>query len=283
MKSAVPVSDHVSQWGEGPVWWQGDLWWVDIEGHSLNRLTPGLEQVTSWPMEQRIGFALPTETGTWIWGGDHGLYHFDPATGTSTPLTDPEPDLPRNRFNDAAVSPDGRLFAGTIATDKTEGAATLYRLDPGPVCTPVIPKVTNSNGLGWSPDGSILYYIDTPTRKISTFRYDAGNLSDPTTLVETDSLIEASPDGLCVDAEGHLWVAFCHGGCVMRFNHRTGERIDTVEVPAKETTSCCFGGEGLRDLYITTGVGTGEKQSDGRVYVARGMRVAGQAQVAVRS
>jgi len=181
------------------------------------------------------------------------------------------------------LTPDGRLFAGTIAMDKTEGAATLYRLDPGPVCTPVIPNVTNSNGLGWSPDGGTLYYIDTPTREISAFRYVSGHLSERRMLVETGSLIDASPDGMCVDAEGHLWVAFCHGGCVMRFDHQTGDVLERIEVPAKETTSCCFGGEDLSDLYITTGVGTGEKKSDGRVYVVRGMGVQGQEQVAVRA
>jgi len=282
MKQVEPCSDHVSTWGEGPVWWENALWWVDIDGKQFNRLVPDSGDIHTWKMDQRIGFALPTDSGSWIWGGDHGLYLFDPATGASTPQVDPEPNLPENRFNDAAVSPDGRLFAGTIALDKTDGAATLYRLDKGPVCTPVVKNVTNSNGLGWSPDGGILYYIDTPTRKVRRYAYHDGTLSNPEGVVDTNPVIDASPDGMCVDAEGHLWVAFCHGGCVIRFHQQTGEVLACIDIPAKETTSCCFGGPELRDLYITTGVGEGDKKSDGRVYVVTGLDVPGLPQVAIR-
>jgi sugar lactone lactonase YvrE len=282
MRTVDPFSDHVSQWGEGPVWWEGSFWWVDIEGKKLNRQDISSENITSWEVGQRIGFALPAENGIWIWGGDDGLFALDPASGTSTPLTDPEPDLPQNRFNDAAVSPDGRLFAGTIAMDKTEGAATLYRLDPGPECTSVVATVTNSNGIGWSPDGKTMYYIDTPTRKIRRFPYRDGDIGAGEIVVDTDPVLDASPDGMCVDAEGHLWVAFCHGGCVIRFHSESGEPLDRIDVPAKETTSCCFGGAELRDLYITTGVGTGDKESDGRVYVVRDMDVRGQKQNVIR-
>jgi sugar lactone lactonase YvrE len=281
MRPVEAASDHQSSWGEGPVWWKDHLWWVDIEGKQLNRLQPGTDTVKRWDMGQRIGFALPTDSGDWIWGGDDGLYRLDPETVTSTPLVDPEPGLPQNRFNDAAVSPDGRLFAGTIATDKTEGAANLYRLDPGSVCTPVVTGVTNSNGIGWSPDGTAVYYIDTPTRTICRYAYRESLFQEKALLVDTDPVIDASPDGLCVDADGHLWVAFCHGGCVIRFHHRTGDVMDRIEVPAKETTSCCFGGPDLHDLYITTGMGTGEKESDGRSYVVRNLSTPGLPQVPI--
>ena len=275
---AVPVCDQVSTWGEGPVWWEDHLWWVDIE----SQLHPESGEVTSWDMGERIGFALPEVSGTWLWGGDNGLYRFDPATGQSAALTDPEPDLPNNRFNDAGVSPDGILYAGTIALDKTEGAATLYRVDAGPVCTPVVPNVTNSNGIGWSPDGDTCYYIDTPTRKIVAYAYQRGELGESREVVDTDPIVDASPDGMCVDRQGHLWVAFCHGGCVVRFHSETGEVMDRIDVGQMETTSCCFGGPELRDLYITTGVGEGAKQSDGKLYVVKGMDLPGLHQMPIR-
>ena len=281
MRKVEAVSDHVSQWGEGPVWWDDHFWWVDIEGKALCRIHPETQNLKIWKMDQRIGFALPTIKGTWIWGGDHGLYELELSTGESTPLVNPEPNLPHNRFNDAGVSPDGQLFAGTIALDKTEGAATLYRLDPDFGCTPVIPNVTNSNGIGWSPDGGILFYIDTPTREITRYTYENGEISGRQTLVNTDPIIDASPDGCCVDADGHLWVAFCHGGCVIRFDHETGKELERIKLSEKETTSCCFGGPDLRDLYITTGVGSGDKQSDGRLYVVKGMAITGLPQKCV--
>lgn len=279
----LPSSDHVSTWGEGPVWWEDHLWWVDIETHHLHRFNPEDQEVTSWDMGERIGFALPEDGGCWIWGGDNGVYRFDPVTGTSQHLTDPEPELPNNRFNDAGVSPDGRLFAGTIALDKADGAATLYRVDGVERCTAIVPNVTNSNGIGWSPDGTTCYYIDTPTRKIVAYAYERGEFGEARDVVDTDPVVDASPDGMCVDLQGHLWVAFCHGGCVIRFDSETGEVLERIDVGQMETTSCCFGGPEMRDLYITTGVGEGAKQSDGKVYVVKGLPIPGLHQMPVRN
>jgi sugar lactone lactonase YvrE len=280
-----PVGTHISRWGEGPVWWQGHLYYVDIEGHSLVRLNPINQTETTWTLDQRIGFALPCEDRRWIWGGDHGLYFLDLESGDSTFIADPEADLPRNRFNDAAVSPDGRLFAGTIATDKTIGAASLYRLDAGSTPALVVPDVTNSNGLAWSPDGSACYYIDTPTRQVRCYEYDAanGDLRNPRVIIDTDPLIEASPDGMCADAEGKLWIAFCHGGCVIRMDPDTARELDRIQFPCLETTSCCFGGPDLCDLYITTGIGGNKNEPlAGRVFVVKNLPTPGIPQSVVR-
>lgn len=273
-----PIGTRISRWGEGPVWWRDHLYYVDIEGQTLVRLNPLDGTETTWTLDQRIGFALPRDDRNWIWGGDHGLYTLNLETGTSHFITDPEPDLPHNRFNDAAVSPDGRLFAGTIATDKTIGAATLYRLDAESRLTPVVPNVTNSNGIAWSPDGTVCYYIDTPSLKVLRFDYDSvgGELRNPHVVLDTDPLIDASPDGMCADAEGKLWIAFCHGGCVIRFDPDTGYELNRITLPCIETTSCCFGGPELRDLYITTGIApTKEEPLAGRVFVVKDLPVPG--------
>ena len=254
--AAETVGTRACAWGEGPVWWRDALWHVDIEDEAIICLDPitGMEEV--WNMGQRVGFVLPCLNDQWIWGGDHGLYFFDPSSGDSVPIADPEPDKSDNRFNDAGISPDGRLFAGTIALDKTKGNAALYRLDPDHSLHIAHPNVTNSNGIAWSPDGGVCYYIDTPTREILRFRYYAqsGALTDPHVLIDTDPLLDASPDGMCVDGEGGLWVAFCHGGCVIRFDPDSGRPTRHLELPCRETTSCCFGGPDLRDLYVTTGI-----------------------------
>ncbi len=272
MRTPEPVGHRVSRWGEGPVWFADHLWSVDIEGKSLMRLDPASGEETAWTVDQRIGFALPCQNGYWIWGGDHGLYTFDTQTGNSSFLTDPEPDKLHNRFNDAAVSPDGRLFAGTIALDKTPGNAALYRMDRRQSLSVIYPSVTNSNGIGWSPDGAFVYYIDTPTRKILRFRYQAsdGTLHEPEIILDTSSLLDASPDGLCVDQNGNLWIAFCHGGCVLCLNPHTGKVEERIDLPCRETTSCCFGGPGLQNLYITTGLpATNPEPLAGRVFVVQ--------------
>lgn len=281
MVNIRPIPSRAAHWGEGPVWWRDHLYYVDIEGHSLIRLDPVTGGDHVLPMGERIGFALPCTDGRWIWGGDSGLHLLDPDTGLSTPVTDPEPDLPNNRFNDAAVSPDGRLFAGTIATDKTEGAANLYRIDPDLSCRRVLSGLTNSNGIDWSPDGKTVYHIDTPTRRVIAYRYDPadGSFHDPNVLVDTNPVIDASPDGLTVDTDGHLWVAFCHGGCVLRFASDTGAVLQRIELPCIETTSCIFGGPGLETLYVTTGKAPQkEEEHAGNVFAVTGLSASGKPQ-----
>lgn len=281
MVTILSPGSRKSLWGEGPVWWENRLWYVDINGHALVRLDPATGTETVWPMLERIGFALPCADGRWICGGDSGIYLFTPDTGLHEPLAAPEPNLPNNRFNDAAVSPDGRLFAGTIATDKTAGAATLYRVDHNLSCRPVLPGLTNSNGIDWSPDGLTLYHIDTPTRAVRAFDYDpaTGSMENPRICIQTDDLIDASPDGLTVDEEGHLWIAFCHGACVMRFDPSRGRCVRRIDLPCIETTSCCFGGPNLSTLYITTGIAKNKEEPlAGQILALNGLGIRGKPQ-----
>lgn len=271
------IGERVSQWGEGPVWFDGSLWYVDIKGHAIVRLDVSNGSETAWPVGQEVGFAVPCATGKWIFGGEHGLFRFDPVVGSFDLITDPEPDLPRNRFNDGKCSPDGRLFAGTIATDKVKGAARLYRLDADMSCTEAYGPVTNSNGLAWSSDRKTLFYIDTPTQEVKAFDYDesTGQLGDSRVVIRCPEK-GVSPDGMCIDREDHLWIAFCHGGRVARFDPRRGEEVERIPLPAHETTSCCFGGPELKDLYVTSGVCSGRKGDEGgRIFVIRDLPVGG--------
>jgi sugar lactone lactonase YvrE len=277
----LPMSP--STWGEGPVWWNSMLSWVDINGKKLRCWDPESGKEACFSFDRRIGFALPCRSGRWICGGDRGLFFFDPASGRVTEVANPEAARPANRFNDAEISPDGRLFAGTIATDREAGAANLYRLDPDLGLERVRAGVTNSNGIAWTPDGRGCYYIDTPTRRVLRFDYDSasGALRDPVTAVDTNVLIDASPDGMCADAEGQLWIAFCYGSCVMRIDPRDGSLRERVDLPCRGTTSCCFGGPDLRDLYITSGIFPDQPEAEaGRVFVLRNLPVPGLPQVA---
>ena len=235
------------------------------------RFCPETQEEKVWELDQRVGFALPCEDGRWIWGGENGFYFIDLSTGVSSAIIDPESDIKANRFNDAGVSPEGRLFAGTIAMTKVIGSAALYRLDADLSCHLAYPKVTNSNGIDWSPDGKTCYYIDTPSYNIRSFDYDTdtGALSNEQILFNTENLITGVPDGMCVDAEGKLWIAFCHGGSVIKFEH-SGEQLLRIDFPCIETTSCCFGGPELKDLYVTTGISpTVTEEHAGKTFVVR--------------
>ncbi|MEM0967332.1 MAG: SMP-30/gluconolactonase/LRE family protein [Verrucomicrobiota bacterium] len=281
MKKPEAIGSRVSRWGEGPVWWEDSLLYVDIESHEVVLLDPASGTERSCPVGERVGFAIPCESGRLICGGDNGLFYLDFDSGTKTLIIDPEPNLPNNRFNDAKVSPDGRLFAGTIALDKTKGAARLYRLDPDQKLTEAYGPVTNSNGTAWTADGSTVYYIDTPSKEVKAFDYDhgTGELSRVRVVIDTKDE-PSSPDGMTIDSEGMLWIAFCHGARVTRFDPATGREIARIEVPAYETTSCTFGGPTGHDLYITTGI-KADREGDqgGKIFVVRDLPVGGAAVV----
>ena len=272
-----PIGTVRSKWGEGAIWWDGALVYVDIEGHKVWRFDPATGEETSWDVGQRVGTVVPRESGGLIIAGDNGIFFLDPESGKLTPIADPEPDKkPDNRFNDGKCSPDGRFFAGTISLVKKTGDARLYRLDPDLTLHEAFGPVTNSNGIVWSGDGKTVFYIDTPRNEILAFDYEAdGHLRNMRTVADT-SHIEASPDGMTIDADGNLWVAFCHGGCVVCFDTQSGKELRRVEVPALETTSCAFGGAGLDELYVTTGIhGKVQEEHGGRLFVVRGLGVKG--------
>jgi len=275
MLSIEPVSSTRARWGEGPIWWKSALYYVDIEGHQVHRYDPATGEERSWNVGQRVGTVVPREAGGLVIAGDHGLLFLDEETGALTPITDPEPDKPDNRFNDGKCSPDGRFFAGTISLVKKTGDARLYRLDPDLTVHEVFGPVTNSNGIAWSADGRTVYYIDTPRKEVLAFDYEAGHLTNLRSVVST-AHYEASPDGMTLDADGNLWIAFCHGACVACFSPVTGEELRKIDLPCLETTACAFGGPELADLYVTTGIHKSVEEADaGRLFVIRGLGVKG--------
>lgn len=276
MITIEPVSTIRCQWGEGPIWAQGALYFVDVEGRRVHRFDPENGSEQSWDTGQRVGTVVPRESGGLVIAGDHGLYFLDEETGGLSPIANPEPDKPDNRFNDGKCSPDGRFFAGTISLVKKTGDARLYRLDPDLTLHEAFGPVTNSNGIAWSADGKTVYYIDTPRQEVLAFDYEPdGHLRNLRSVVST-AHIAASPDGMTLDAEGNLWIAFCHGACVACFDPVTGEELRRIALPCLETTACAFGGPGLADLYVTTGVHkSAVEEHAGRLFVIRGLGVAG--------
>jgi sugar lactone lactonase YvrE len=269
------VGNYRARWGEGPLWWNGALLYVDIEGHRVIRFDPARGEEKIWEVGERVGTVVPREAGGLVVAGDNGFCFLD-EDGRIHKIADPEPDKkPDNRFNDGKCSPDGRFFAGTISLVKKTGDARLYRLDPDLSIHEVFGPVTNSNGIVWSADGRTVYYIDTPRKEVLAFDYEAGHLTNLRSVVST-AHHDASPDGMTIDAEGNLWIAFCHGACVACFSPVSGEELRKVVLPCLETTACAFGGPDLADLYVTTGVHKSVVEEDaGRLFVIRGLGVRG--------
>lgn len=270
-----PVGQIRSQWGESPIWWQGVLYYVDINGQKVHCYDPANGRERSWEIGQRVGTVVPRVNGGLIIAGDHGMYFLNEETSALTLITDPESDKPDNRFNDGKCSPDGRFFAGTISLTRKTGDAKLYRLDPDLSLHEAFGPVTTSNGIVWSADAKTVYYIDTPRRDVLAFDYDRGNLLNPRTVISTGH-IDASPDGMTIDENGNLWIAFCHGGCVSCFDPSNGDELHRIALPCLETTACAFGGPDLADLFVTTGIHkTAKEEHAGRLFVIRGLNTKG--------
>lgn len=274
------VGSRVSQWGEGPIFWDGHLIYVDIEGQALIRLNGETGSEETWEMGERIGTVVPMKEGSFLCAGDSGIYSFDPGSGKKTNLADPEADKrPDNRFNDGKCDPAGRFWAGTISTVKKTGDANLYMFDLVGSLSLKVPGVTNSNGICWNAEATVMYYIDTPTKKILAYPFEnkTGEIGEPSMVVDTGKAgFAGSPDGMTIDAEGKLWVAMCHGGTVLRIDPLSGELLHQVDFPCVETTACAFGGPNLERLFVTTGLHkTLDEPDAGKVFVVDGLGVSG--------
>lgn len=238
--------------GEGPLWDErtGRVLSVDIEGRRLHRTDPADGATTSLDMPEAIGVCLPRAAGGYVAALETG-FHAVADDGRVEELVTVDTRAEDLRFNDGACDPQGRMWAGTMAWDTRAGAGSLYRLDPDLQLTRVLEGVTISNGLGWSPDGATMYYVDTPTLCIFAFDFDgrAGTLSRRRTFVELSG--PGQPDGLCVDADGAVWVALWGGWSVERYLP-DGTLDAVIPLPVGQVTSCAFGGAELDQLFITS-------------------------------
>jgi len=182
----------------------------------------------------------------------HGFATLDLEDGTVTTLHDPEPDQAGNRFNDGKCDAQGRFWAGTMDEEEKVASGSLYRLDADLESQRIVEGVICSNGLGWSPDGGLMYYTDTRTHRIDVFDFDAatGDIANRRTFAEIPA-DHGVPDGLTVDAEGALWVACWGGWRVIRFAP-DGLVDREVMMPVPQPTSCTFGGPSLSRLYVTS-------------------------------
>jgi sugar lactone lactonase YvrE len=246
---AEQVTDPVAHHAEGPVWSErwGGLRWVDmLAGDVLSLARDGTAR------RRHVGDVAaalrPRRGGGAVIAVERG-FTLEDADGTLTP-TEPVWCDPGVRMNEGGCDPDGRFWCGSMAYDQRPGAAALYRLEPDGSVRAVLDGVTVSNGLDWSPDGSLAYYDDTATHRVDVFDYDRNaGLTGRRPFVHLSD--DGNPDGLTVDAEGGVWVALYGGGAVHRYTP-AGVLDGVVEVPAAQVTACAFGGPRLDQLFITT-------------------------------
>jgi sugar lactone lactonase YvrE len=249
------VLDARADVGECPVWdvRSGTLVWVDITAGRVHRFDPDTGRDESVEAGEQVGSIAPRADGGLVLALERG-FAVQREWGAAIELVAAVgADDPTSRMNDGKCDAAGRFWAGTMAVDADpEPRHGLYRLDANGEVAAVLTGVGMSNGIGWSPDGRTMYFVDSPTQRVDAFDYDlrSGTPSRRRRLVEIPSE-QGTPDGLAVDADGCLWVAFWGGWCVRRYSDR-GVLLGVVDVPVERVTSCSFGGHGLEDLYVTT-------------------------------
>lgn len=240
---------------EGPVWHhlQQKLFWVDIEKKEVNGFEPLTRKHIVYPVSKRVSAIIPAENDTFILALQGEIAEMDLPSGMIRTVMQLESTLPHNRCNDGKCDPAGRFWIGTMHLDCNRGEGSLYCIDQPFHITQVLKNLTIANGMGWSPDGQHMYFIDSDDRNVKRFTFNKNGceLLDEKIILQFKNTHEL-PDGMCVDAEGMLWIAFWGGKRVGRYNPGNGMQLAQIEVPASQVTSCCFGGKDLTTIFITT-------------------------------
>ncbi len=248
--------------GEGPVWREAEqaLYWVDIIPGILHRTTGeqagGEVADQAWQAPMPLGCFAFAKSGRILAAGAQGFgwLTLQDDKAEFAAWVDPEADQP-NRFNDGKCDPNGRFLAGSMAARQDEKMipGAFYSLEADGSYRTLIAPVGTSNGLAFTADHQTLYYIDTQTMQIAAYAYDlaAGTIADRR-VVRTFRTEEGRPDGMTIDQDGNLWVAFFGGSKVRCIRPTDGATLVEIAVPALNITSCCFGGADYGTLFITT-------------------------------
>lgn len=237
--------------GEGPVWLPdaARLLRVDINAPAVLTYDPATGREQRRAVSDRVGFALPAADGGFVAGIGLAVRRLDAAETLIAAVDEP---AGANRFNDAICDARGRLWAGTMSLRREPGAAALYRLEPGGRVEVAIGGATISNGLDFDLDATRLYYVDSTTYRVDAIDFDLerGRLGRRRAFARIDPA-DGLPDGLCVDADGGVWLALFGGGAVRRYRP-DGTLEAHIPLPVRHPTSLAFGGPDLRDLYVTS-------------------------------
>jgi D-xylonolactonase len=245
------IADVAAVLGEGPCWVAREqaLYWVDIEGAKLFRWAEG-EDARTIELPFPLGSIASRARGGFVGAGRDGFY----GIGEDYALTligDPEPDRPGNRFNDGKVDRQGRFWAGTMDAAEKQDSGALYRLDIDLGMVRIDDGYRVTNGPAFSLDGRTIYHTDSARQIVYAFELGKdGNVSHRRAHLQFGEG-DGFPDGMTVDSEDCLWIAFWDGWCVRRFSP-DGARIAEIAIPVARPTSVAFGGADLDTLFVTS-------------------------------
>ena len=242
--------------GESPFYdaRSGNLSFVDIIAGNFyffsEKDIPKVKDIQGVPFGQQIGAAVPSDDNGYIVAGTDGLYKYKgKEISKARTLTDVYESYQRS--NDAKADPEGRLWFGSVSGDDDhEASGNLYRLDHSGI--KIMEHNTKiSNGMAWNAEKNRFFFSDSPFKAVFAYDYnnETGDISGRKILFEIE---DGVPDGMCIDSEDNLWLAVWGGSRIEKRSSITGELLAVVNVPAKNTTSCCFYGKDLDRLFITS-------------------------------
>jgi len=253
MHSLNHINNSKSILGEGPLYneRENSLYWTDIKDNKLYKYDLSSLILTHFQFEKQIGSFAFTKENRVIATTNNGFEYLDLENRRIIPITDPEKEMPQNRFNDGKCDSYGRYFAGTMDNNEEEIKGSLYCFD-GENVEKKEENLFISNGLGWNKNSTKFYLTDSPRRIIYVYDYDlqTGTLSNKKIFALIDEK-DGYPDGLCIDEEDCIWSAHWDGWKITRY--KPDGTIDSVyELPVPRVTSCNFGNRDLNTLFITT-------------------------------
>lgn len=237
--------------GEGPLWDDrtGILWWVDIKNSRIHRWRGGARLPVIEPGVRTTALGLAADGGL-IALTDKGLLPMGEEGTMDGPISHPERGHPSNRYNDAKVGPDGAFWAGSMDDREQESSGTLYRLEPGGGVREIATGYSVTNGPAFSRDGRFMYHADSGRQIIWRYELAGGGIERREVWARFRNE-HGYPDGMTVDAEDHLWVAFWDGWCVRRLDPH-GEIVREVPLPVERPTCPTFGGAEMRTMFVTS-------------------------------
>lgn len=272
------VGQTLAEVGEGPVWdsQRDRLWWVDLLAGLIHLTDTRTGATTTVSCGQPVGAVALRRSGGLVVADLAGFSYLDDK-GHIVERMSFLPD--GHRMNDAKVDPMGRYWAGSNEMDFAPGKGSLHVLDTDGSHRQVLDGLTLPNGLGWSPDASTFYLIDSEQRWLRAWSYEqaSGELGAVRELVRFPFEDEV-PDGMCVDSEGALWVAIWGGSRVERYSPE-GKLLKTLSLPAAQPSSCAFGGPEFSTLFVTSAYrGLADRRPvDGALFAANSLGVTGAA------
>lgn len=264
--------DRVCVLGEGPLWHpeRQELFWFDILGKRL------LSKARVWSFDEQVSAAGWVDRDMLLVASETGLWRFDLSTGARDLVAALEADTPVTRSNDGRADPFGGFWIGTMGKASEPRAGAIYRYFRGDLRR-LVDRVTVSNSICFSPDGTFAYYTDTWSQQIMRQALDGQGWPTGEASVFVDLKAEGlNPDGSVVDATGCLWNAQWGAARVARYG-RDGAFMDAVPVPASQASCPAFGGHDLDILYVTSAAVGLDEDGAGQTFSMK-LDVKGQAE-----